>query len=245
MSTDIHTLAGAYALDAVSDIERAAFDRHLRDCPSCAQELAEFRATLERITDLTQAPPPARLKQAVLAETARTRQVPPDARAAGRSRSKPWRTWAVGAAAAALIAVAGGVVGYAVSDQNTRSAQAQIEATARQDAQISAIMGAPDATTHYQAIPGGGRVRVVVSPTLDRGVAVVSDMPEAPTGKTYQLWLFHGVNAANAGVMPPGSTGGTVVLEDVRGADSFGMSLEADGGSTTGRPTQVVSTFQI
>ena len=30
-TVDIHALAGAYALDAVDDLERAAFDRHLRD----------------------------------------------------------------------------------------------------------------------------------------------------------------------------------------------------------------------
>jgi anti-sigma-K factor RskA len=243
MSIDIHTLAGAYALDAVSDIERAAFDRHLRECPSCAQEIAELRETVGRLTDLTPVTPPTRLKQIVLAEAARTRQVPPG-RVAERSRSKAWRRWAVGVAAA-VIAAAGGGVGYAIADQHTRSAQAQIAAQTKQEAAISAIVAAPDAKTTYQAVPGGGRVRVVVSPSLNRGVALVSDMPSAPSGKTYQLWLFHGVNAADAGVMPAGSTGGTVILEDVRGADEFGMSIEADGGSPTGQPTDVVSSFAI
>ena len=28
--TDVHSLSGAYALDAVDDLERAAFERHLR-----------------------------------------------------------------------------------------------------------------------------------------------------------------------------------------------------------------------
>ena len=37
---DIHALCGAYAVDAVDDLERAAFDRHLADCEACAAEVA-------------------------------------------------------------------------------------------------------------------------------------------------------------------------------------------------------------
>ena len=33
---EIHTLVGAGALDAVDDLERASFDRHLADCETCA-----------------------------------------------------------------------------------------------------------------------------------------------------------------------------------------------------------------
>ncbi|HEY2791855.1 MAG TPA: zf-HC2 domain-containing protein, partial [Micromonosporaceae bacterium] len=115
---DIHTLAGAYALDAVDDIERAAFDRHLAGCASCAQELAELQATVARLTDLNASVPPAALRQAVLAEAARTRQVPPGGRAAGPAQSRSWRTWTAAAAAAVVIAAGGGVIGYAVSDHS-------------------------------------------------------------------------------------------------------------------------------
>ena len=36
--TDPHTLAGAYALDALGGADRARFERHLCACPSCSQE---------------------------------------------------------------------------------------------------------------------------------------------------------------------------------------------------------------
>jgi anti-sigma factor RsiW len=39
-SPDIHALGGAYALDAVDDLERVAFDRHLAECETCALEVA-------------------------------------------------------------------------------------------------------------------------------------------------------------------------------------------------------------
>ena len=30
--TEIHALSGAYAVDALDDLERAAFERHLGEC---------------------------------------------------------------------------------------------------------------------------------------------------------------------------------------------------------------------
>ncbi len=37
-----HDAIGAYILDALPDDERSAFEAHLRDCPSCQQELREL-----------------------------------------------------------------------------------------------------------------------------------------------------------------------------------------------------------
>ena len=39
--SDIHALSGAYAVDALDDLERAAFERHLADCADCRAEVAE------------------------------------------------------------------------------------------------------------------------------------------------------------------------------------------------------------
>jgi anti-sigma factor RsiW len=240
---DIHTLAGAYALDAVDDIERAAFDRHLAGCASCAQELSELQATVARLTDLNAAVPPAGLRQSVLAEAARTRQVPPGGRAAGRARSRSWRTWAAAAAAAVVIAVAGGSIGYVISDQNTRSANATVAAQQSESARVAAILSAPDATVHVQTVKGG-KISVVVAPSLNEGVALVSNMPATPPAKTYQLWLIHGTDPQNQGIMASGQLSGTVFLTDVRGATNFGVSLENVGGATA--PTQpLVTSFPV
>ena len=40
--SDPHLLTGAYALDALDDVERAGVERHLRGCAECAAEVAEF-----------------------------------------------------------------------------------------------------------------------------------------------------------------------------------------------------------
>jgi anti-sigma factor RsiW len=41
--TDLHTLAGAYALDAISDADRAQFEQHLARCEACAAEIRGLR----------------------------------------------------------------------------------------------------------------------------------------------------------------------------------------------------------
>src|SRR4051812_31948404 len=105
MATDIHTLAGAYALDAVDDLERVAFDRHLVDCESCRAEIDELRETAARLADSTWSAPPPRLRTDVLAAIAQTRQVS-TAPAIRRESSSRRRRWT--AAAAAAVVLAGG-----------------------------------------------------------------------------------------------------------------------------------------
>ena len=68
--TDIHTLAGAYALHAVDDLDRARFERHLAECPSCAAEVAELNDAMAAFSDATSEAPPAGLRAAVLARSA-------------------------------------------------------------------------------------------------------------------------------------------------------------------------------
>ena len=41
--SDIHALSGAYAVDALDDIERAQFERHLAECPACRSEVDSLR----------------------------------------------------------------------------------------------------------------------------------------------------------------------------------------------------------
>ncbi|MGW4275741.1 RskA family anti-sigma factor, partial [Streptomyces seoulensis] len=53
---DLHSMTGAYALHALPDDERAAFERHLAGCASCAQEVAEFAATAARLALASSAP---------------------------------------------------------------------------------------------------------------------------------------------------------------------------------------------
>src|SRR4051794_23225952 len=104
--TEIHTLAGAYALDALTEIERASFARHLAECETCAVEVAELNDPASRLSAAAWEAPPPRLRDAVLREVAQTRQVTVSHRAASVERTSDVRTWRRRTAAA----VAAGVV---------------------------------------------------------------------------------------------------------------------------------------
>ena len=45
----LHDLSAAYALDALDDEERAAFEAHLRDCESCRAEVGSLGNTVESL----------------------------------------------------------------------------------------------------------------------------------------------------------------------------------------------------
>ena len=75
-AADIHALSGAYAVDAVDDIERAEFERHLATCADCREEVASFRATATHSTLMSETPP-ERLREQVMRDIAKVRPLPP------------------------------------------------------------------------------------------------------------------------------------------------------------------------
>ena len=76
--SDIHALSGAYAVDAVDDVERARFERHLADCDACRQEVAELREAAALLADEVATPAPDSLRASVLSGIARVRPLPPE-----------------------------------------------------------------------------------------------------------------------------------------------------------------------
>ena len=75
---DVHTLTGAYVCDALAPAEREAFEEHLAQCSACSQEVAELREVTAVLGKAVALEPPARLKSAVDARVAITRQLPPE-----------------------------------------------------------------------------------------------------------------------------------------------------------------------
>jgi anti-sigma-K factor RskA len=92
---DLHTLAGAYVLNAVSTADRARFERHLASCPACEQETAGLRELTARLACAAAEPPPPELISRAVALAGRTRQLPP------RAAAGPVRPWYVARACTA------------------------------------------------------------------------------------------------------------------------------------------------
>ncbi len=230
---EIHTLAGAYALDALTEIERAGFARHLASCEACAVEVAELSETASRLGAAAWEAPPPGLRSTVLGEVARTRQVTaridePSTR--GEFAVRRWRRWTAAAVAAGVVAIGGVATTVVIEERRVDQIAAE---QARLAAALSALGGAGDATVRSVNADGGGRVTVAVSPSLDQGVVLVSRMPEPPAGKVYQLWLITGNSPASAAVMAAGQRDGTVLLNSVGTADTLGVTVEPVGGSSS------------
>jgi len=230
-TVDIHALAGAYVLDAVDDIERAAFDRHLRDCASCAIEVAELRETSTWLSYPVAITPPPGMREAVFARVANTPQE--RARRAAPSTSARrgrWQRWAVAAVAASVLGAGVGTGTWVVADQKADN-ERQI------NAQMQAVVSAPDAKLLSKDLPGGGRISFIVSPSRDAGVAVLSGMPPAGVNKIYQLWMTGGSTptALSVGTL---EGDGSKYIDGLQGAAEFAVSREPAGGSAT--PTDIV-----
>ena len=77
MSADVHSLVGAYAVDAIDEQERTAFERHLAECPECMDEVFSLRAAATSLSLVSEAVPPAAMRDAVLAGIRTVRPLPP------------------------------------------------------------------------------------------------------------------------------------------------------------------------
>jgi anti-sigma-K factor RskA len=231
--TDIHTLAGAYALDAIDGLERARFDRHLAECPSCAAEVAELTETMAALSGASAEAPPGQLRAAVLTRSAATPQIQPAARRpAFRRPAVRWQRFA--AAAAAVIVLGGaGAVGYEIASNSASPASTRVSA---ENKEIAAVLAARDARLDSAKATGGGRVTVVSSDSLNEAVAILAKLPSPGAGHTYQLWVISDSTPRSAGILATGRTSGTELVSGVRGAQLIGVTREPAGGSRT--PTQ-------
>ena len=91
-----------------------------------------------------------------------------------------------------------------------------------------------DDAQRYVKTIDGARATVVRSPSLHRAVIITDNMPPAPAGKDYQLWLqVPGKGMVSAGLMPHDSKAVlTVPLEgDASQATGVGITVEPAGGS--------------
>ncbi|MFL6157864.1 MAG: zf-HC2 domain-containing protein, partial [Marmoricola sp.] len=74
---EIHALSGAYAVDALDDLERARFEAHLSACAECQAEVASLSDAAALFPALTESAPPAALRTKVLADIKTVRPLPP------------------------------------------------------------------------------------------------------------------------------------------------------------------------
>lgn len=224
---DVHALSGAYVLDALTDIERAAFRRHLASCATCAIEVAELQETAARMADGAWSIPPPALRDKVFAEVSRTRQdAPTPVKPVRPQRNR--RLFTVAAAVVLAAVAATGTFAVQESRLDDQRTVAQAEA-----ARITEVLSAPDATLRSANLASGGRLTVVVSPARDQAVLTMSADRPAGTDRAYQLWLINDAGGAvSAGALPTGVTSATRLVSGAAAAAVFAVTIEPAGGST-------------
>jgi anti-sigma-K factor RskA len=169
--------AAAYVLGALPDDEHEAFLVHLEGCDECREDVAFLQVAADALplAAVQIAPPPAlehRIMDVVHSEASLLEAA--EGRAPDRPERRPRRSFAslltvrplaTAAAAAVLIAVvvAGGLA--LTGGNDSRTVQGQV-----------LVASAP-------------RARASVQLSDDATKLTVSDMPAAPAGKVYQVWL--------------------------------------------------------
>ncbi|WP_229070945.1 anti-sigma factor domain-containing protein [Actinoplanes sp. DH11] len=232
MSADIHALVGAYALDALDELERTAFERHLRDCEPCRLEADDLGETAARLADGAWSVPPPRLRENVLAAVATTRQAPVAVRSARSVR--PARRLRLVAAAAVVVALAGaGAAAITVQEQRVRRAEAVAEAARDTESRIRAILTAPDVVLRDEPLTSGGRVTVASSRLSGAGVIMLAADGAPAADRVYQLWTIRAGAPRSEGPLATGQSTVTRVVEGLPGASAVGVTVEPAPGSAT------------
>jgi anti-sigma-K factor RskA len=223
--SDLHKLTGAYAMDALDDLERARFEQHLSGCEDCRAEVAELRETAALLADAVATPPPSSLRDSVLAGISQVRPLPPEVpvtpetATATPSGLQRWMPLLVAAALAVLVGIGAMIVQPWADDQPRLTAAEQ-------------VIKAADAEQVFLDLGEAGRATVTRSKSLDRAVITTEDMVSAPEGKAYELWFQTPDEAMVPAGMMPDAPDQTVVLDgSAADAIAVGITVEPEGGS--------------
>ena len=220
MSTDLHTLSGAYALHALSEEERELFARHLEECEACRDEVREFEEVVGRMGAGEADVPPASLRDRVLTAADQQPQLPPRVTAVERARSRRWTTRLTVAAAAAVLVVAGAIgVAELQRDQGATAPSAGVQQ----------VFHARDARTETVRTSDGGRLRVALSQESGRMAVRTDALHRLARDRVYQLWAVHNGRATSVGLVHDLASG--KVMPIPASGTTVAITVEPAGGS--------------
>ncbi|MPZ87723.1 MAG: hypothetical protein GEU81_06525 [Nitriliruptorales bacterium] len=233
MTADVHSLAGAYAVDALPEDERRFFERHLAECAACQTEVDELRETAALLGGAAHEPPPPSLKTNLMAQVDVTRQLPPLPVPAG-SPTLGERFAPALAAAAAVLVVAVLVLGALTTHLNSRvqGLETQLAGLDTQ-AQLLPVLAAEDTEVAALTLADGeGTARFLYSAALDQGILVADGLPPLGPDQIYEIWTFHDDVPVPAGLFDTDAGGRAMAAVDgtVTGAELVAVTVEARGG---------------
>ncbi|MGP0222764.1 MULTISPECIES: anti-sigma factor domain-containing protein [unclassified Paenarthrobacter] len=246
-------LAEIYALDALSDAERAMVDDYLKDAPEAPEFHERVRQAREALTvsfTAEEEPPPG-LFDSILDRIAGS---PTSGAAAGPVHNTAGST-------AVDASPAGGAAGIdelsaARARRSGRSrltgarawlvgvAAAAVVAlggvgvgayVAAQNDPVNQILQAQDVQKQTAPVPGGGTATISASSAKDSFVVLMDDVAPAPEGKVYQLWTLpkDGSAPVPQGTMDARTLSKPAVVKGLSSASSVAITVEPTGGSSS------------
>jgi anti-sigma-K factor RskA len=225
---DIHMLVAGRALGALGPGDEELLDRHLAVCDRCRSELASLEeAAAALATGVKPVAPPPELRERLLhqvrAESSNVIVLP-------RKRFA-FRLAPVAAAAAACAALAIGIWAVSLSRSLDRERDAR-----RAQERALAILAEPGS----RPVALEGASGVLVRQPSGEAALIVSRLPKAPSGKSYEAWVMRGgVPPLRAGVFSGGGDVTVVTLErSVPAGSRVAVTRERKGGvnAPTGKP---------
>jgi anti-sigma-K factor RskA len=223
-------LRDAYVLGALPEEERLEFEQYLGTHPDLRAEIEELSAIAGLLAFSPQEQEPSLELRRRIMDTVEAEAVHP------RASRRSWLAglWgAVGLRDLALAAAAMLVIGLfswsMLLQGEVRDLQGHVQSLQSQP---------QDQSQGPQMIALGGAgteqgVRAeLVTLKGDRAVLVAENMPPAPEGKTYQIWVIKGDTPKPSGLFEPRGDSIAVVVENpVEGADAVAVTVEPQGGS--------------
>jgi anti-sigma factor RsiW len=235
VETGIHELTAGYALDALADDERLAYEAHLESCARCQEELASFWEVTGALALTATGPePPARLRSSIIAAARAERADVVDLQA---RRSRLPVALGTAAAVAAVLALGLGLWSISLSQrlETARSA-------ADREARAARVLA--DGSAQQLALRGSGGGRVVVSGSGD-AVLIVNGLPDAPADRTYQVWVVQDGTATSAGVFGGVDETPVGLTESVPPGAVVAVTLERAGGADAPTSDPLVSSAPV
>ncbi|HEX5189246.1 MAG TPA: anti-sigma factor [Streptosporangiaceae bacterium] len=228
---DLHMLAGAYALDAVADDERARFTEHLAGCALCRAEVGEFREAAARLGTAQAVRPRPELRDPVIRSALNTGQAGPviAERQGSPTASRRRRVPVLLTAAAAAVAAAIGI--------GTHYADVADQRSATRARTVATVLSAPDAVLRMAHVRSGGMAVVVTSRREHMAVFFANGLRSLPGAKRYELWLMgpNGERPAGMLAVHRKDMAGPALITGMSAGDMVGLTVEPASGSL--RPT--------
>lgn len=262
---NLHSLVAAYAVDAVDEAERRAFELHLDSCDDCLTELVSLASAVEELGAAQTTAAPMGLKADVMAEVARTAQVPPvvpaaaapvassadhappasatklDVTTAGVSAADELASRRHGRAHRArrtwfaAAGAAAAAVVVAVVGVTLADARAQHAAELALEKDVMMVTSAPDATSMDLELGAG---HVVTSARMESLAVMGANAPMPEDGMAYQVWLVltDGTKVAGPTFMPHDDGEYMAVAEGVM-TDVAAVAVTVEPPSGSDAPT--------